>query len=112
LALSVFSAATADAATNAPAASAPSFGGGNNAATEQDHQRMMDLLHITSLRRGKDGNNTNSPFYANHDEARANPFPSLPDALVLKNGEKVTTAKMWWKERRIQNLESALVLNR
>jgi hypothetical protein len=112
LAGSVFAAVTAAAATNAPAASAPSFGGGNNAATEQDHQRMMDLLHITSIRRGKDGNNTNSPFYANYDEAGANPFPNLPDALVLKSGEKVTTAKMWWKQRRIQNLESALALNR
>ena len=48
---------------------------------------MMDLLHITSIRRGKDGMNTNSPFYANYDEARANPFPNLPDALVLKNGK-------------------------
>jgi hypothetical protein len=100
LALSVFSAATADSATNAPPASTPNFGGGNNVVTEQDHQRMMDLLHITSIRRGKDGNNTNSPFYANYDEAKANPFPNLPDPLVLKNGDKVTTAEMWWKERR------------
>jgi hypothetical protein len=37
LALSVFSAVTADAATNAPAVSAPNLGGGNNAATEQDY---------------------------------------------------------------------------
>lgn len=66
---------------------------------------MMDLLHITSIRRGKDGNNTNSPFYANYDEARANPFPNLPDPLVLKNGEKVTTAEMWWKERRPEIVE-------
>lgn len=60
----------------------------------------MDLLHITSIRRGKDGSNTNSPFYANYDEAKANPFPNLPDALVLKNGEKVTTAERWWQQRR------------
>jgi hypothetical protein len=105
LAGSVFAAVTAAAATNAPAASAPSFGGGNNAATEQDHRHMMDLLHITSIRRGKDGNNTNSPFYANYDEAKANPFPKLPDALVLKNGEKVTTAEMWWKQRRPEIVE-------
>ena len=66
---------------------------------------MMDLLHITSIRRGKDGMNTNSPFYANYDEAKANPFPNLPDALVLKNGEKVTTAEMWWKQRRPEIVE-------
>ena len=36
---------------------------------------MMDLLHITSIRRGRDGGNTNSPFYANYDEAKANPYP-------------------------------------
>jgi hypothetical protein len=105
LALSVFAAVTADSATNAPPASTPNFGGGNNAATEQDHRHMMDLLHITSIRRGKDGNNTNSPFYANYDEAKANPFPNLPDALVLKNGEKVTTAERWWKQRRPEIVE-------
>jgi len=53
---------------------------------------MMELLGTTSIRRGRDGMNTNSPYYANYDEAQANPFPQLPDALVLKNGKKVTTA--------------------
>jgi hypothetical protein len=28
---------------------------------EQDHQRLMDLLHITSLRKGADGRNANAP---------------------------------------------------
>jgi hypothetical protein len=105
LALSIFAAVTADAATNAPPVAPPSFGGGNNAATEQDHRHMMDLLHITSIRRGKDGMNTNSPYYANYDEAGANPFPDLPDPLVLKNGKKVTTAEMWWKQRRPEIME-------
>src|ERR1017187_3845559 len=54
--------------------------------TEADHQRLMDLLHMTTIRRGRDGNNKDSPFYANYDEAKANPFPKLPDPLVLKNG--------------------------
>ncbi len=66
---------------------------------------MMDLLHITSIRRGRDGMNTNSPFYANYDEARANPFPHLPDPLALKNGKKATTAEMWWKQRRPEIVE-------
>lgn len=36
----------------------------------------------------------------NHDEAKANIFPNLPDALVLKNGQPVRDADTWWKQRR------------
>lgn len=72
---------------------------------EQDHQRMMGLLHIDSIRRGADGNNPQSPFAANYDESKANPYPDLPDPLVLKNGKKVTTAKVWWEQRRPEILE-------
>jgi len=71
---------------------------------EQDHQRLMDLLHITSLRRGADGD-PKSNYAANYDEAKANPFPRLPDPLVLENGEKVTTSAMWWKQRRPELVE-------
>ena len=59
---------------------------------EQDHQRTLDLLHIPSLRRGRDGN-AGSPYAANYDESKANPFPQLPDPLLLNNGRKVTSAK-------------------
>jgi len=68
---------------------------------EQDHQRMMDLLHITSLRRGADGD-PKSPNAANYDESKANPCPKLPDPLRSKNGERVTSAKMWWNHRRLE----------
>ena len=44
--------------------------------------------------------NPQSPYYANYDESKANPFPNLPDPLVLKNGEKVMTSAMWWNQRR------------
>ena len=37
--------------------------------------------------------------------AKANPFPDLPDALTLKSGQKVTTAEMWWKQRRPEIVE-------
>lgn len=70
------------------------------AATRQDHQRMMELLKITSLRPGADGRNAEAPNAANYDEAKANPYPKLPDPLVLKNGKRVTTAKAWWTRRR------------
>jgi hypothetical protein len=72
---------------------------------EQDHRRMMELLHIDSLRPGADGNNPNSPHAANYDEAKANPYPELPDPLLLKNGKRVTNAATWWKQRRPEILE-------
>jgi hypothetical protein len=71
---------------------------------EQDHQRLMDLLHITSLRRGADGD-PKSPNAANYDEEKAKPDPKLPDPLTLKNGKKVTTAKEWWELRRPEIVE-------
>jgi hypothetical protein len=79
--------------------------GGNNAATEKDHQNMMDQLGIKTIRRGADGMNPKSPDYANYDESKANPFPKLPDALTLKNGQEVTTPAMWWNLRRPEIVE-------
>ncbi len=70
---------------------------------EQDHQRMMDLLHISSLRPGADGD-PKSPRAANYDESKVLPY-TLPDPLVLKNSKKVTTAKIWWKQRRPEIIE-------
>jgi hypothetical protein len=72
---------------------------------EQDHQRLMDLLHITTMRHGADGSHPEAANYANYDEAKANPYPKLPDPLVLKNGKKVTTAAMWWNLRRPEIVE-------
>jgi hypothetical protein len=72
---------------------------------QQDHQRIMDLLHIASLRQGADGRNTQAPNAANYDESKANPYPNLPDPLVLKNGKKVKTAKAWWNQRRPEIVE-------
>ena len=73
--------------------------------TQQDHQRTMDLLRITALRRGADGRNPEAPNAANYDESKANPYPKLPDPLVLKNGKRVTTAKAWWNQRRAEIVE-------
>jgi len=72
---------------------------------EQDHQRIMDLLQITTLRPGADGRNPQAPNAANYDEAKANPYPKLPDPLLLKSGRKVMTARMWWKQRRAEIVE-------
>jgi len=72
--------------------------------SEQDHQRMMDLLHITTIRRGADGD-PKSPNAANYDESKATTYASLPDPLVMKNGKKVDSAEMWWKQRRPEIVE-------
>jgi hypothetical protein len=60
---------------------------------------MKDQLGIRALRPGPSGNET-APNHANYDEATANPYPNLPDALTLNNGAKVTTADAWWQKRR------------
>lgn len=64
-------------------------------AAQADRQNMMDQLHITSLRPGANGSNKAAPNYANYDESKANPYPTLPDPLVMNNGKKVTTAALW-----------------
>jgi hypothetical protein len=72
--------------------------------SEQDHQRMMDLLHISELRRGPDGD-PSSPRAANFDESKVSPY-QLPDPLVLKSGERVKTSETWWRRRRPEIVES------
>ena len=71
---------------------------------ERDHQRLLDLLHISSLRAGPDGDPA-SPRAANSDESKANPYPKLPDPLVLNNGKAVTTTQIWWVRRRPEIVE-------
>src|SRR5262249_14059477 len=68
--------------------------------TRQDHQRMLEALKITSLRPSANPNNPQAPNAVNYDESKANPYPKLPDPLVLKNGKKVTSTKMWRQQRR------------
>ncbi len=65
---------------------------------------MKDRLGIKQLRPGPSGRAgaTNS---ANYDPAKANPYPDLPDPLILKNGKKVTTAEAWRKQRRPEIVE-------
>ncbi len=72
---------------------------------EQDHQRVMDLLHIASVRPGADPNHPQAPNAVNYDESKANPHASLPDPLLLHDGRSVTSAAMWWKERRPEIVE-------
>jgi hypothetical protein len=72
----------------------------------QDHQRLLDLLHSPPLRPGASANpKPGSPNPVNYDESKANPWPTLPDPLLLANGKPVTSAKMWTTERRPQIVE-------
>ena len=65
---------------------------------EQDHQNMMDQLHITQVRPGPSGDEK-APNHANYDPALANPYPNWPDILTFKDATKVTTAAQWPKRR-------------
>ena len=65
---------------------------------------MMDQLGIQALRPGPSGNEK-AANHANYDEAKANPFPDLPDALTFKNGRRVTSASEWWQQRRREIVE-------
>ena len=76
-----------------------------NWTAEQDHQNMMDQLGILALRPGPSGNES-APNHANYDESTANPFPNLPDPLTLNNGTRVTSAEVWYRERRSEIIEA------
>jgi hypothetical protein len=69
-----------------------------NKLTQVDYKNMLSQLGITSTRPGPSGN-PQAPTAANSDESKV-PSYTLPDALILKNGKKVTDAKTWWKKRR------------
>lgn len=72
--------------------------------SEADHRHMMAQLGIAALRPGPSGN-PKAPNAANADEAKATPYTSLPDPLVLKNGKRVTTVEEWWQQRRPEIVE-------
>jgi hypothetical protein len=74
------------------------------ARAQDDHDNMMKQLGIRALRPGPSGDEK-APNHANYDTALANPYPNLPDVLTLKNGRKVTTAAMWWDQRRPEIVE-------
>src|ERR1700685_723052 len=72
--------------------------------SQQDQQNMMDQLGIKSLRPGPSGN-ANAPNHANYDESKANPFPNVPDPLIMNDGARVTTPEQWYQQRRPQLIE-------
>ncbi len=71
---------------------------------QQDHDNMMQQLGIKQLRPGPSGNASDAN-HANYDEELANLCPDLPDVLTTKTGKKITTAEMWWQQRRPEIIE-------
>ena len=61
---------------------------------QQDRQRMMDQLKITMFPSGP-----GAYLASTYDETTANPYPNLPDPLLMNNGTKVTTPAQWAKRR-------------
>jgi hypothetical protein len=73
-------------------------------ATVEDHRLMMQQLGIKALRPGPSGR-AGAPNEANYDEAKANPYPKLPESLTLKSGKRVKSSKDWWQKRRPEIVE-------
>jgi dienelactone hydrolase len=69
-----------------------------NLTTEADHARTLELLGIAKLRPGVSGS-PDAPNAANYDEAKANPYPKLPDPLLFDNGARVASADEWPRRR-------------
>ena len=95
--------ATQPVAQTAPANQAP-VASPSQPTGAQDHQHMMDLLGITALRPSV-AQNGQGPHPVNWDESKANPWPTLPDPLILNNGKPVKTAKVWTAQRRPELVE-------
>jgi lysophospholipase L1-like esterase len=74
---------------------------------QQDRQLMLDQLRIptAAMRRGPSGMNRNAPDYQNTDEAKANPWPHLPEMMVTKGRKPVDTPELWWAVRRPEIVE-------
>ncbi len=95
----------------------------------QNWTRMIDILHIKLPKlppAAKDPNRPKDTYqkkgssnwygkkrgdlytrsawdtWNNYDEAKANPYPKLPNPFVMSDGKPVKNAAMWWKVRRPQ----------
>jgi hypothetical protein len=72
--------------------------------TQEDYKNMLGQVGVTSTRPGPSGT-PGQPNSANADESKATQYTSLPDPLILNNGKKVKSAKVWWNKRRPEIVE-------
>ena len=66
--------------------------------TWQDHQAMLRMLGIESLRPGPSGD-PDAPNAANQNERMAGPFSELPDPLRFDDGQVVDSPAAWRARR-------------
>ncbi len=69
------------------------------AASRAERDRELKLLGITEMQPGATAYDIGKPGNANYDESKANPYPKLPDVLIMNDGTRVTTAEQWKKRR-------------
>ena len=71
---------------------------------QEDHERMLKVLGIESLRPGVHPSATHPTSPANYDEAKVRAY-KLPDPLMCKDGTRVETPAAWWGKRRPEIVE-------
>ena len=62
------------------------------AASRAERDRELKLLGITEMQPAATAYDIGKPGNANYDESKANPYPKLPDVLIMNDGTRVTTA--------------------
>src|ERR1700734_101392 len=69
------------------------------AASRAERDRELKLLGIGKMQPGATAYDIGKPGNANYDESKANPYPKLPDVLIMNDGSRVTTPAQWQKRR-------------
>ena len=70
------------------------------AASAAERNRELKLLGITAMQPPATAYDIGKPGNANYDESKANPYPKLPELLVMKDGKQVKTAADWARRRK------------
>jgi len=76
-----------------------------NTYTYLDFKHMKEQLEIATENRPGPSGNPNDSNAANTDESAVREY-ILPDLLIAKNGEKISTSKQWERLRRPELIES------
>ena len=69
------------------------------AASRAERDRELKLLGISEMQPGATAYDIGKPGNANYDESKANPYPKLPDVLIMSDGTLVKTPEQWKKRR-------------
>lgn len=69
------------------------------AKSTEERDFELKMQGITDMRPTVQATDPSRADFASYDEAKANPYPSLPAVLTMNDGSKVTTAAQWKKRR-------------